>query len=138
MTVIEVFADVACPFTHVGLRRVVDRRTQLGRHDVTLLVRAWPLEVVNGQPLDPRFIAEEVDDIRQQVAPTLFAGFTEASVPTSSLPALSLAGPPTTRTSGRANGSAWRFETCSSNREAISPTPRFSAGSLPNTTCAST
>ena len=26
MTVIEVFADVACPFTHVGLVRFVERR----------------------------------------------------------------------------------------------------------------
>lgn len=91
MTVIEVFADVACPFTHVGLRRFVDRRVALGRHDVTLRVRAWPLEIVNGQPLDPQFIAEEVDDIRWQVAPTLFRGFTEAAFPSSSLPALTLA-----------------------------------------------
>jgi predicted DsbA family dithiol-disulfide isomerase len=91
MTVIEVFADVACPFTHVGLRRLVDRREELGRHDVTLRVRAWPLEIVNGQPLDPHFIAEEIDDIRRQVAPTLFRGFTEASFPASTLPALTLA-----------------------------------------------
>ena len=91
MTVIEVFADVGCPFTHVGLRRFVDRRAVLGRHDVTLRVRAWPLEIVNGQPLDPQFIAEEIDDIRRQVAPTLFRGFTEAAFPASSLPALTLA-----------------------------------------------
>ena len=91
MTVIEVFADVACPFTHVGLRRFVERRAELGRPDLTLLVRAWPLEIVNGQPLDPHFIAEEIDDIRRQIAPTLFDGFTEASFPASSLPALALA-----------------------------------------------
>ena len=91
MTVIEVFADVACPFTHVGLRRFVDRRAELGRDDVTLRVRAWPLEIVNGQPLDPHFIAEEIDDIRRQVAPALFQGFTEAAFPVSSLPALTLA-----------------------------------------------
>lgn len=91
MTVIEVFADVACPFTHAGLRRFVDRRSELGRSDVTLLVRAWPLEIVNGQPLDPHFIAEEVEDIREQIAPTLFEGFTEASFPSTSLPALALA-----------------------------------------------
>lgn len=91
MAVLEVFADVACPFTHVGLRRVADLRAERGRADVTLLVRAWPLEIVNGHPLDPHFIAEEVDDIRQQVAPTLFQGFTEASFPATSLPALTLA-----------------------------------------------
>lgn len=90
-SLVEVFADVGCPFTHVGLRRFVERREELGRPDVRLLVRAWPLEVVNGQPLDPAFIAEEVDDIRQQVAPDLFAGFDEAAFPASSLPALALA-----------------------------------------------
>ena len=88
MTVVEVFADVACPFTHVGLRRFVERRAELGRGDVTLWVRAWPLEIVNSEPLDPHFIAEEIDDIREQVAPTLFAGFVEGSFPASSLPGL--------------------------------------------------
>ena len=91
MTVIEVFADVACPFTHVGLRRFAAQRAELGREDMTLRVRAWPLEIVNGQPLDPQFIAEEIDDIRRQVAPALFQGFTEAAFPVSSLPALTLA-----------------------------------------------
>ena len=89
--VVEVFADVACPFTHVGLRRFVERRDALGRHDVGLRVRAWPLEVVNGSPLDPRFIAEEVEEIRSQVAPSLFAGFAESAFPSTSLPALALA-----------------------------------------------
>ena len=91
MTVIEVFADVGCPFTHVGLRRFVEHRAASGRHDVTLHVRSWPLEVVNGQPLDAHFIAEEVDDIRGQIAPSLFAGFVESSFPTTFLPALTLA-----------------------------------------------
>jgi len=26
MTIVEVFADVRCPFTHVGLRKLVERR----------------------------------------------------------------------------------------------------------------
>ncbi len=91
MTVIEVFADVACPFTHVGLRRLVDLRDQQGRDDIRLRVRAWPLEVVNGTPLDPAFIAEEVDDIRRQVAPDLFQGFSADAFPATSLPALALA-----------------------------------------------
>ena len=91
MTAIEVFADVSCPFTHVGLRRLVDLRTQLGRPDVQLRVRAWPLEIVNGQPLDGDFIAEEVDDIRGQVAPDLFEGFAPSAFPGTSLPALALA-----------------------------------------------
>lgn len=88
---IEVFADVACPFTHVGLVRFVDRRAELGRTDVRLRVRAWPLELVNGEPLDAAFIAEEVATIRNHVAPDLFTGFTESSFPATSLPAFALA-----------------------------------------------
>jgi predicted DsbA family dithiol-disulfide isomerase len=91
MTEIEVFADIGCPFTHVGLRRFVQRRNELGRDDVVLRVRSWPLEVVNGQPLDAHFIAEEVDDIRRQVAPELFVGFDESAFPSTFLPALAVA-----------------------------------------------
>jgi predicted DsbA family dithiol-disulfide isomerase len=91
MTVVEVFADVACPFTHVGLRGFVEHRAEVGRGDVGLRVRAWPLEIVNGVALDPDHIAEEVDDIRAQIAPRLFRGFDGAAFPTSSLPALDLA-----------------------------------------------
>src|SRR3954464_13451066 len=47
---IEVFADVACPFTHVGLCRLVARRRE-SNSDAVLWVRAWPLELVNGEPL---------------------------------------------------------------------------------------
>ncbi len=90
-TVIEVFADVACPFTHVGLRRFVARRDELGRQDVSLRVHAWPLEIVNGRRLDAHFIAEEIEDFRRQIDPTLFAGFSESSFPSTSLPALALA-----------------------------------------------
>jgi predicted DsbA family dithiol-disulfide isomerase len=90
MSTIEVFADVACPFTHVGLRRLVAARAAAGRADVVLVVRAWPLEIVNGHPLDPGFIDEEVVDIRAQVAPDLFRGFRRDAFPASSLPALAL------------------------------------------------
>jgi len=88
---LEVFADVCCPFTHVGLRRMSDRRHQLGRDDVVLWVRGWPLEVVNGEPLDPNLIAEEVDALRDSVAPDLFASFDASRFPTSSIPAMALA-----------------------------------------------
>lgn len=87
---IEVFADVACPFTHVGLRHLVERRRALARDDVRLVVRAWPLELVNGTPMDPVFIAEEVDEIRQQSAPDMFVGFRPEAFPSTSLPALAL------------------------------------------------
>lgn len=88
---IEVFADIGCPFTHVGLAQLVAQRQALGRTDVALRVRSWPLEVVNGAPLDAAFIAEEVDEIRAQVPAARFAGFTAASFPSSTMPALALA-----------------------------------------------
>jgi predicted DsbA family dithiol-disulfide isomerase len=86
---VEVFADVLCPFTHVGLRRFVRRRERAPR-DVVLWVRAWPLEVVNGEPLDAELIAREVDALRTSVAPDLFVGFDAARFPSTSLPALAL------------------------------------------------
>ncbi len=91
MRLVEVFADVCCPFTHVGLRRLVSRRRELGRDDVVLRIRAWPLELVNGEPLDPDFVAEEIAALRGGVAPDLFTGFDPAAFPGTSLPALALA-----------------------------------------------
>lgn len=88
---IEVFADISCPFTHLGLRRFVQRRAQAGRTHVQLWIRAWPLEIVNGAPLDPAFIADEVRDLREILDPGAFTGFQKAAFPASSLPALRLA-----------------------------------------------
>ena len=88
---VEVYADVACPFAQVGLRRFVERRRELGRDDVLLRVRAWPLELVNGAPHDPRAMADEVDEIRDQVASDLFVDFQESSFPRSTLAAMTLA-----------------------------------------------
>lgn len=90
MRVVEVFADVRCPFTHVGLRRFVERRRAVGA-DVVLRVRAWPLELVNGEPLDVDHETEIVAALRREVAPDLFAGYDPATFPPSSLPALELA-----------------------------------------------
>ena len=88
MKSIEVYADVWCPFAHVGLRCVVERRTQLGREDVALDIRAWPLELVNGTPLDPETTADHVRDLRAQVAPDLFRHFDPNHFPSTCLPAL--------------------------------------------------
>jgi len=86
---VEVFADVLCPFTHVGLRRFVRRREHSARR-VLLWVRAWPLEVVNGAPLEPGFVADEVAALRAGVAPDLFTGFDTGAFPPTALPALAL------------------------------------------------
>jgi predicted DsbA family dithiol-disulfide isomerase len=91
-TVIEVFADIGCPFTHLGLRRFVQERARAGlTDDVQLWLRAWPLELVNGAPLDPAFIAGEVHDLKPLLDRRAFARFEEASFPSSTLRALALA-----------------------------------------------
>ena len=66
---IEVYADIWCPFAHVGLRSAVARRDELGRREVVLWVRAWPLELVDGAPLDPGATAEHVEDLRAASGP---------------------------------------------------------------------
>ena len=91
MAVIEVYADVWCPFAHAGLRTVARRRHEFGRDDVVLRVRAWPLELVNGVPLDRESTSQHVDELCTQVAPDLFAGFEPDHFPPTSLPALELA-----------------------------------------------
>ncbi len=88
---IDAYADVWCPFAHAGLRAVVRRRNALGRDDVVVRIRAWPLELVNKQPLDPTTTATHVDALRAQVASDLFAGFDADHFPQTSLPALALA-----------------------------------------------
>ena len=91
MIVIEVYADIWCPFAHVGLRAVARRREQLGRKDVVLRARAWPLELVNGAPLDAATTASHVEDLRAQVATDMFRHFDPSGFPTTTLPALGVA-----------------------------------------------
>lgn len=81
--VVEVWADVTCPFTHVSFRRFSERRDLLGAPEVRLRVRAWPLELVNDAPVDADLIGEEVPQIRHQAAPDLFAGFDARRLPRS-------------------------------------------------------
>ena len=87
---IEVYGDVTCPFTHVSLVRLVERRDRDG-FDEPLHVKAWPLELVNGAPLGSALVAAEIAALRTEVAPDLFTGFDPASWPTTTLPALALA-----------------------------------------------
>lgn len=85
---IEVFADIWCPFAHVGIRCVIERRVQLKREDAVLHVRAWPLELVNEAPLDANATAHHVEGLRRQVAPDLFHGFDSKHFPKTTLPTL--------------------------------------------------
>lgn len=96
--VVEVYADVWCPFAHVGIARWVRRRTELGRDDVRLRVRAWPLELLNGEPLAADHVRREVRDLRAQVdVEGLFDGVEDGDFPGSTLAALAL----TSRAYGR-------------------------------------
>ena len=88
MKSIQVYADVWCPFAYVGLRCVVERRTRFGRNEVALDIRAWPLELVNGSPLDPKTTALHVRELQAQVAPGQFTHFDPDHFPPTSLPAL--------------------------------------------------
>jgi predicted DsbA family dithiol-disulfide isomerase len=89
--VIEVFAELACPFTHLALRRIVQRRRDDGLSEPHLRIRPWPLELVNGKPLDPQHVGKEIGALRAQVSPDLFTGFDEAAFPTTSMPGFRLA-----------------------------------------------
>lgn len=87
--IVEVFADISCPFTQVGLHRWFARRDEMERFDVRLHVRAWPLELVNGAALTGAAIAEKVAAL-SETFPDLFAGFSPDSFPSTTLPALQL------------------------------------------------
>ena len=89
-TEIEVFADIWCPFAHVGLRCARDQRDATGRNDVLLRVRPWPLELVNSAPMDPAKTAAHIEHLRHQVDENLFVGFDASNFPTSTLEALAL------------------------------------------------
>ncbi len=90
MRTVEVFADVLCPFTHVGLHTLLDKRAERGTDEPRLLIRAWPLELVNGKPLDADHIAAEITALRASVRPDLFAGFSVERFPTTSMAAFAL------------------------------------------------
>jgi len=90
VTILDVFADVGCPFAHAGIRAILTWRADCGRDDLRLRVRAWPLELVNGQPLDPAVVAHEVGELRAQLGQPLFGGFDPRRYPASTLPAMAL------------------------------------------------
>lgn len=90
MSAVEVFADVLCPFTHVGLHTLIDRRTERGLDAPHLRLRAWPLELINGKPLDPDHIAAEIVALRESVRPDLFSGFSVDTFPATSMTAFAL------------------------------------------------
>jgi predicted DsbA family dithiol-disulfide isomerase len=86
---VEVYADIWCPFAHYSLVTLRHLRDQV-LPGVPIVVRAWPLELVNGAPLDPTVTATHVAELRRDVAPGLFLGFRAGAMPASTLRALAL------------------------------------------------
>jgi len=83
--IVDVYADVSCPFAHFSLRRFSERRRQAGADHVRLRVHAWPLELANGEPLEAAKATDEIADLRAQVAGDLFTGFDPAAFPSSTI-----------------------------------------------------
>ncbi|MGY4710930.1 DsbA family oxidoreductase [Mycolicibacterium sp. CBM1] len=90
MRTVDVFADVLCPFAHAGLHTLIDRRAELGRTEPRLHIHAWPLELINGKPLDAHHIGMEVAALRASVRPDLFGGFSVDTFPATSMTAFAL------------------------------------------------
>jgi predicted DsbA family dithiol-disulfide isomerase len=86
---IEVFADIWCPFAHVGLQ-MTRRQRDARAPGAAIRVRAWPLELVNGEPQDAQKAAEHIHDLCTQLGVDLFNGFSVETFPRTTLPALAL------------------------------------------------
>jgi hypothetical protein len=72
------------------LRRLSEERHARDRR-LSVRVRAWPLEWINGTALGPDLLTREIAALRGTVAPELFAGFDASMFPLTSIPALGLA-----------------------------------------------
>jgi len=88
-TRLEVFADITCPFTHIGLKRVVRELVELDQFEI--VVRAWPLEWVNGAPLEAAAVKAKIAALHDQLGTNDFSNFREDAWPTTTVPALNLA-----------------------------------------------
>jgi predicted DsbA family dithiol-disulfide isomerase len=88
-TAVHVFADITCPFAHVGLKQVARHLEQLGDRR-ELIVRAWPLEWVNGTPLDVHAVMVKAAALHDQLGVDDFDGLRADRWPRSTIPALNL------------------------------------------------
>lgn len=89
-TTVEVFAEITCPFAYVGLKHVVEHVAELDV-PVDIVVRAWPLEWVNGAGLDVAGVQTKAEVLRAQLGIHEFAGLSADSWPSTTVPALALA-----------------------------------------------
>ena len=90
MQTVEVYADITCPFTHVGLKRVVQHVNDMSE-PAEVIVRAWPLEWVNGTPLDVDAVLVKAAALSEQLGIDDFSGLRADAWPSSTIPALNLA-----------------------------------------------
>ena len=90
MTTVEVYADITCPFTHVGLKRVVQHVSDMSE-PAEVIVRAWPLEWVNGAPLDLEAVLVKAAALTDQLGVDDFSGLRADAWPATTIPALNLA-----------------------------------------------
>ncbi len=90
MTTVEVFADITCPFTHVGLKRVIHHVSEMAT-PAEVIVRAWPLEWVNGAPLDVDAVVVKAGALTEQLGVDDFSGLRADRWPATTIPALNLA-----------------------------------------------
>lgn len=89
-TTVEVFAEITCPFAYVGLRHVADHVAMLDE-PVDVIVRAWPLEWVNGTGLAFDGVETKAAALRAQLGVDVFNGLAADSWPSTTIPALTLA-----------------------------------------------
>jgi predicted DsbA family dithiol-disulfide isomerase len=87
---VEVFADITCPFTHVGLKQVCRHVAEMSE-PCDVIVRAWPLEWVNGAPLDVDAVMVKAAALSEQLGVDDFSGLRADRWPISTIPALNLA-----------------------------------------------
>lgn len=87
---VEVFADINCPFAHVGLKRVAAHLAAIDP-SASMIVRAWPLEWVNGEALEVAPVTTKARSLAEQLGVDDFIGLHPRSWPITTLPALDLA-----------------------------------------------
>jgi predicted DsbA family dithiol-disulfide isomerase len=86
---VEVYADITCPFTHVGLKRVMQHVGEMSE-PAEVIVRSWPLEWVNGTPLDIDAVLVKARALSEQLGVDDFDGLHADAWPSTTVPALNL------------------------------------------------
>lgn len=87
---IEVFADITCPFTQVGLKRVIEHIARM-EQPADVFVRAWPLEWVNETGLEVTAVEAKAKALSDQLGVDDFPGLDHDQWPASTIAALELA-----------------------------------------------